>query len=114
MGRMKESNLKKESEPSSVKNKVLVSVEEAICLSEAAVEDILDRHKWQHKKWRDDRVLDAASKCFKNNAKIREIRGEIMEINCEDEIAEEFENFDREYAWVEKNLEELVDVVNKV
>lgn len=96
---------------SKIKEQVLVSVEEAICLSEMTLEDILNGHKWQHKKWKDNKVLDSASKCFKNNLKIREIRATVKRMRNEDRIAEKFKEFDREYAWVEKDLEELMNTI---
>lgn len=98
---------------SRIKEQILVSVEEAICLSEMTLEEVLEKHRWKKDKRRNDKILDIASKCFKNNLKIRGIRAKIKRMRNEDRMAEEFKRFDKEFAWVEKNLEELTILVEE-
>ena len=71
----------------------------------------MEGHRWKVKRQRDDKVLDAASKCFKNDKNARVIHGRIERMRNPERIAEELVKFEKEFAWVEADLKELSKVI---
>ena len=101
-------NLKKKCDQSCIKSEVLAEIDSAIDIASGSLEDALKSHKWRIRRVNDDRILDCASKCFKTKNNLEEIRARVGRIRKSEKVANEFVDFEREFGWFERDLEELV------